>query len=142
MGYLCIIKSVLRNPPTKFIPHRIHHHLQSIMVDVLRYQIFLACLVLFLQLWYTAVANIGHIKSYLHLDVEAVDDTDNNVAVVIIDMIVRYLPLWAIMALGMYALGSVLLRVYTMADRPDAALEMTNEIEVAKDKLRSAGFVF
>jgi len=113
------------------------------MVDVLRYQIFLACLVLFLQLWYTAVANIGHIKSYLHLDdVEAVYDTDNNVAVVIIDTVVRYLPLWAIMALGMYALGSVLLRVYTMADRPDAALEMTNEIEVARDKLRSAGFVF
>jgi hypothetical protein len=46
------------------------------------------------------------------------------------------------MALGMYALGSVLLRVYNMADRPDAALEMTNEIEAAKDKLRSAGFVF
>jgi hypothetical protein len=42
----------------------------------------------------------------------------------------------------MYALGSVLLRVYNMADRPDAALEMTNEIELAKDKLRSAGFVF
>lgn len=111
------------------------------MVDVLRYQIFLACLVLFLQLWYTALANIGHIKSYLHLDVEAVDITDN-VAVVIIDTVVRYLPLWAIMALGMYALGSVLLRVYNMADRPDAALEMTNEIEAAKDKLRSAGFVF
>jgi hypothetical protein len=117
------------------------------MVEILRYQIFLACLVLFLQFWYTALANIDHIKSYLlRLDGESLVDTSNNnrnnVVVISMDIVIRYLPLWAIIALGMYALGSVLLRVYNMADRPDAALEMTTEIEVAKDKLRSAGFVF
>ena len=115
------------------------------MVEILRYQIFLACLFLFLQFWYTALANIDYIKSYF-LDGESLVDTSNNnrnnVVVISMDIVIRYLPLWAIIALGMYALGSVLLRVYNMADRPDAALEMTTEIEVAKDKLRSAGFVF
>jgi hypothetical protein len=96
------------------------------MVEILRYQIFLACLVLFLQFWYIALANIDHIKSYLlRLDGESLVDTSNNnrnnVVVISMDIVIRYLPLWAIIALGMYALGSVLLRVYNMADRPDAA---------------------
>ena len=55
------------HPPTSSI----------IMVEILRYQIFLACLFLFLQFWYTALANIDYIKSYF-LDGESLVDTSNN----------------------------------------------------------------
>lgn len=117
------------------------------MVEILRYQVFVACLLLFLQFWYTALANIDHIKFYFLdggslADNTTIRDNRNNNVVIGIDTVIRYLPLWAIMALGMYALGSVLVRVYNMADRPDAAVEMMNEIDMAKNKLRSAGFVF
>lgn len=113
------------------------------MVEILRYQIFLACLVLFLQFWHTALANIDHIKSYfLQETADSTSSISDNRGGIGIDTAIRYFPLWAIIALGMYALGSVLVRVCNMADRPDAAVEMTNEIEMAKNKLRSAGFVF
>jgi hypothetical protein len=52
------------------------------------------------------------------------------------------MPLWAILCLGVYALSSVLYRVSTLGDRPDAASELTTEISLAKESLRAAGFAF
>jgi hypothetical protein len=38
-------------------------HYHPIMVELLRYQLFLASTVLFLQVWRTSLANIDHLKS-------------------------------------------------------------------------------
>ena len=63
-------------------------------------------------------------------------------AVVVLELLVRYMPLWAILSLGVYALSSVIYRVSTLGDRPDAASELTTEISLAKEKLRAAGFCY
>ena len=63
-------------------------------------------------------------------------------AIVVLELLVRYMQLWAILCLGVYALSSVLYRVSTLGDRPDAASELTTEISLAKERLRAAGFAF
>jgi hypothetical protein len=126
-------------------------HYHPIMVELLRYQLFLASTVLFLQVWRTSLANIDHLKSWAAAIAKSVGGgcrgdggtaPDSASAVVVLELLVRYMPLWAILSLGVYALSSVLYRVSTLGDRPDAASELTTEISLAKEKLRAAGFAF
>ena len=127
-----------------------HYH-PFIMVELLRYQLLLASAVLFLQVWRTSLANIDHIKSWAAAIAKSVGGgcrgdggtaPASASAIVVLELLVRYMPLWAILSLGVYALLSVLYRVSTLVDRPDAASELTTEISLAKEKLRAAGFAF
>ena len=59
-----------------------------------------------------------------------------------IETVVKYMPLWAIVLLGLYELFSVLYRVATFGDCPDAADELGRQIVEAKGKLKAAGFSF
>ena len=52
------------------------------------------------------------------------------------------MPLIAILLLGMYALITVIYKVVTFGDCPEAELELSKEFLVAKEKLKSAGFNF
>jgi hypothetical protein len=110
------------------------------MVELLRYQLFLASAVLFLQVWRTSLANIDHLKSWAAAIAMSIGGGDGGT--VVLELLVRYMPLWAILSLGVYALSSVLYRVSAMGDRPDVALELTTEISLAKERLRVAGFAF
>ena len=121
------------------------HH--PIMVELLRYQLFLASTVLFLQVWRISLANIDHLMSWATAIAKSVDGGcrgDGGTAPVfsVLELLVRYMPLWAILSLGVYALSSVPYRVLTLGDRPDAASELTTEISLAKENLRAAGFAF
>ena len=60
----------------------------------------------------------------------------------VIDIGIRYMPLIAILLLGLYALNTVIYKVATFGDCPEAGLELSKEILVAKEKLKSAGFDF
>ena len=59
-----------------------------------------------------------------------------------VHILVTYLPIWAIIALGLYALSCVLYRVATMGDFPEAAEELSTQILEAKEKLKAAGYKF
>ena len=59
-----------------------------------------------------------------------------------IEILITYLPIWSIIALGLYALSSVLYRVATMGDFPEAADELSTQILEAKEKLKTAGYTF
>jgi len=121
------------------------------MVELLRYQLFLASTVLFLQVWHTSLANIDHLKSWAAAIAKSVGGgcrgdggtvPDSASTVVVLELLVRYMPLWAILSLGVYALSSVRYHISTLGDPPDAASELTIEISLAKEKLRAAGFAF
>jgi len=130
----------------------VEQHYYPIMVELLRYQLFLASTVLFMQVWRTSLANIDHLKSWAAAIAKSVGGgcrgdggtaPDSASTICVLELLVRYMPLvWAILSLGVYALSSVLYRVSTLVDRPDAASELTTEISLAKEKLRAAGFCY
>ncbi|KAL7516197.1 hypothetical protein ACHAWX_001239 [Stephanocyclus meneghinianus] len=100
------------------------------MASVLRYQLFLSLVILFLSLWKSALNNIVSLQRALPFSPSA-----NAV-------IITYLPLWALIMLGIYALTSVLVRVATFEDCSDAGVELGREIEEAKLRLEKRGFEF
>ena len=119
------------------------------MVELLSYQIFVSIGIVFLQIWYTCLVNLEHITSWW---IDGVGHRggggahpgggDGDRSAIILQCIIRYLPLWAILSLGIYALVMVVLRVQTMKDCPEAALSLAREITDAKESLRKRGFVF
>jgi hypothetical protein len=122
------------------------------MVELLRYQLFLLTAALFLQAWRISLANLDNIKSWAVAAttssvffggvVGEPTSTANAILVVVVDVLVKYMPLWTMLFLGIYALTCVLLRVSNMVDRPDAIMELTNEMEVAKGRLMERGYSF
>jgi hypothetical protein len=125
------------------------------MVELLSYQIFVSIGIVFLQIWYTCLVNLEHITSWW---IDGVGHRGGGGAhpragsgssgggggggEIILQCIIRYLPLWAILFLGIYALVMVVLRVKTMKDCPEAALSLAREITDVKESLRRRGFVF
>ena len=102
----------------------------------LLYQLFLASNVLFLSIWRTSLANLNHITSLVAAIATSVSgggrgDGDGGtapdsssavaVAVAVHELLVMYMPLWAILSLGVYTLPSAQYLVPFMSDRPDAA---------------------
>jgi dolichyl-phosphate mannosyltransferase polypeptide 3 len=100
------------------------------MTGLLRYQLFLSAFILFLGLWKASVARLTIIQKTLSIDPD------------ITKIIIIYLPIWAILLLGFYALFSVLYKVATFGDCPEAAIELSRQIEEAKKKLSQKGFKF
>ena len=129
-----------QNPnKTKIINSDVQRH-HPIMVKLLCYQLFLTSTILFLQVWCIFLANIKSVDGGCHGNGgTAPDSTSNDV---ILELLVRYMSLWAILSLGVYTLLSVLCCVLTLGDRPDAASELTTKISLAKENLRAAGFAF
>ena len=100
------------------------------MAGLLRYQLFLSIFILFLSLWKTSLTNASTIQRYSPFPSSTTE------------VIITYLPLWALICLGMYALSCVLYKVVTFEDCAGASLELGREIEIAKEKLKSRGFEF
>ena len=101
---------------------------------MLRYQIFLSIGVVFVSVWKALLSNLSTVKSTAaaNLGLHAAH----------VETLVVYLPIWAIAALGIYALTSVLYRVATFGDCPGAADDLGRRIVAAKEKLKGAGFSF
>ena len=101
---------------------------------LLRYQIFLSAGILFVGLWKASIARLATIQKTLSSTLSIDPNTTK--------IIVIYLPIWAILLLGFYALFSVLYKVATFGDCPEAAVELSGQIEEAKKKLTQQGFNF
>ena len=87
---------------------------------------------MFLSIWRTSLANLDHITSLAAAIATSVSsggrgdggtapDSSVAVAVAVHEVLVRYMPLWAIISLGVYTLSSAQYLVSFMSDRPDAA---------------------
>mmetsp|Transcript_675 Transcript_675/g.1101 ORF Transcript_675/g.1101 Transcript_675/m.1101 type:complete len:113 (-) Transcript_675:2292-2630(-) len=102
------------------------------MTGLLRYQLFLSIGILFIGLWKASITRLATIQKALST---SIDPSTTKILVI-------YLPIWAIILLGIYALSSVLYKVATFGDCPEAAVELSGQIEEAKQKLTKQGFKF
>ncbi|KAK1738305.1 dolichol-phosphate mannosyltransferase subunit 3 [Skeletonema marinoi] len=102
------------------------------MTGLLRYQLFLSIGILFIGLWKASITRLATIQKTLST---SIDPSTTKILVI-------YLPIWAIILLGIYALSSVLYKVATFGDCPEAAVELSGQIEEAKQKLTKQGFKF
>ena len=110
------------------------------MIELLSYQIFLSIGIVFLQVWYTCLTNLDYIQATLIGG--SLRGNGSGSGANVVEITVRYLPLWATLALGIYALSIVTIRVLSLKDCPEAAQELATEILAAKEKLRTKGFAF
>ena len=104
------------------------------MTGLLRYQIFLSAGILFIGLWRGSITRLATIQDTLSTSLSIDPNTTK--------ILIAYLPVWAILLLGIYALSSVLYKVATFGDCPEAAVELSRQIEEAKQKLANKGFKF
>lgn len=104
------------------------------MTGLLRYQLFLSIGILFIGLWRASNTKLAAIQDTLSISLSIDPNTTK--------ILVTYLPFWAILLLGIYALSSVLYKVATFGDCPEAAVELSGQIEEAKQKLAKQGFKF
>jgi len=104
------------------------------MTGLLRYQLFLSIGILFIGLWRASITRLATIQNTLST-LLSIDPSTTKILVI-------YLPIWAIILLGIYALSCVLYKVATFGDCPEAAVELSGQIEEAKQKLAKQGFKF
>ena len=98
---------------------------------MLRYQLFLSIGIVFLSIWKALLVNLDSIKNYSSAPSSTIDIIVNT-----------FLPIAPILLLAFYALFSVLYKVATFEDCPDAADELSRQINGAKSKLKAAGYAF
>lgn len=91
------------------------------MLGLLRYQIFTVYGIVLLAIWYGAL--------------QTQQGKDNP------SIIVVYGPLWGIIALGIYALSSVIYGVVILKDVPDAAAEIDRQITEARAEMKKRGII-
>jgi dolichyl-phosphate mannosyltransferase polypeptide 3 len=84
---------------------------------LLRYQFFLAIGVSFLSVWLALI--------------NGSDSTSNP--------LVLYAPVWLIVLLGLYAIGSVVFGLISFKDTPEAAAEIERQILEAKAEMKTRG---
>ena len=90
------------------------------MAGLLRWQVFASYAVVFLAVWSFAWSSTS--------------ENDPN-------MWIDFAPLWAIVALGVYAVSSVLYGVATFRDCPEAATEIEQQVVEAKKELKRRGII-
>ena len=56
-------------------------------------------------------------------------------------MLIRYLPIWVILLLGLYAASSVIYGVIVFKDTPEAAAELDRQIIEAKQEMTKRGVI-
>lgn len=93
------------------------------MPALLRWQVFAAYGATFLAIWYYA------------LNAKKEWPNEN------LDLLIDFGPVWAILALGIYAASSVVIGVINFRDCPEAAVELNQEIIEAKAELKRRGII-
>mmetsp|Transcript_16690 Transcript_16690/g.33221 ORF Transcript_16690/g.33221 Transcript_16690/m.33221 type:complete len:95 (-) Transcript_16690:444-728(-) len=91
------------------------------MPRLLRYQKAISLVAVFIAVWYYAAADAVYPPT-----------TAAGAAV-------AYAPVWAVLALGVYAAGAVAVGVATFADCPEAAAELEGQIAEARAELTRRG---
>ncbi len=120
----------------------------------LRYHLFLSIGMIFLAVWKASFENLPLITEAVQsmvtatiplsvLEQMSTPSMPPDVAISQgVEEAIRYMPVYAIVTLGVYALSSVLYKVATFGDCKEAAMELNKEIEDAKKKLEKKGFKF
>lgn len=88
-------------------------------MELLRYQIFLGLAVAFLSIWVALIQGA---------------DTNSNPLIV-------YAPVWAIISLGIYAVGSIIVGLVSFKDTPEAAAEIDRQVLEAKAEMKKRGII-
>jgi dolichyl-phosphate mannosyltransferase polypeptide 3 len=91
------------------------------MSGLLRYQVFLGYGFLFLAVWYAALSNQKDLESP--------------------NSLIVYAPVWAIILLAIYGIGSIAYGVAVFEDMPEAAAEMDKQIIEARQEMRKRGVI-
>ena len=86
-------------------------------MGLLRYQIFLGLGIAFFAIWYGALQT----------------GTSNPLYV--------YAPIWAIIMLGIYAVGTITHGVMNCKDFPEAATEIEKQVQEAKIEMKKRGVI-
>ena len=90
-------------------------------MELLRYQVFLGIGLVFLAIWWMLLKQGS----------AAIDTAPNP--------LVLYAPIWAVLALGIYAAGSVVSGVIGFGDAPEAAAEIDRQVLEAKAEMNQRG---
>mmetsp|Transcript_22461 Transcript_22461/g.27080 ORF Transcript_22461/g.27080 Transcript_22461/m.27080 type:complete len:108 (+) Transcript_22461:136-459(+) len=96
---------------------------------LLRYQIFLVYGVVFYAIWHAALSNMESV-------LEASPLSSN-----VTTLLIWYAPVWAILALGFYAVVTIIHSVLTFDDCPQAAAEIDTQVREARAALVKRGIV-
>ena len=88
-------------------------------MGLLRYQVFLVYGVVFLAVWQGVKMN-----------------QDEATASPAAKILVNFAPIWAIVALGIYALSTIIYKVMTFNDCPEAAKEIDEQVKEAKAEMK------
>ena len=115
------------------------------MAGLLRYQIFLSYGILILGLWYTAIQN----KPLLLKNDNDASSSSSSIIVPLFsslpygaqEAIIDFFPLWVLICLGLYAVGSIAHGVANFADCPIAAKEVEKHIAEAKADMKKRGII-
>jgi len=86
-------------------------------MTLLRYQLFLAIAAVLVSLWVAALK--------LHPN----------------SVLVLFAPLWMICALGVYAVGTIAVGVWTFRDTPEASAEIEEQVKEAKREMKKRGII-
>ena len=90
---------------------------RSTMGALLRYQMFLGIGVLFLSIWYAGLQTSPE------------------------NPMVLYAPVWAVLLLGIYAVGSIAIGLANFKDFPEAAAEIDRQVQEAKAEMKKRGII-
>jgi hypothetical protein len=93
-------------------------------MGLLRYQVFIAYGAAFLAVWYQALSFRNEAKADLSKEV---------------DLLIQFAPVWAVLALGIYAVSNLIHGVGNMSDCPDAAKEITQNVKEARKEMKKRG---
>jgi hypothetical protein len=93
-------------------------------MGLLRYQVFITYGAVFLAIWYQALSFRSEAKADLSLKV---------------DLLIKFAPVWAVLALGIYAVCNLVHGVVNMSDCPDAAKEIDQNVKEARKEMKKRG---
>jgi hypothetical protein len=104
-------------------------------MGLLRYQIFLSQGIVFLALWYAGLQQQD-------LILEKQQQLFPSVPLNVVSAGITYTPLFAVLLLGLYAAGSIIIGVANFSDCPEAAAEIDVQVKEAKAALLKKGVKF
>jgi Dolichol-phosphate mannosyltransferase subunit 3 (DPM3) len=100
----------------------------------LRYQVFLSYGVAFLATWLYCLINKDTIIA--SAATATANHTNTPALQQILDIIITFAPIFAIVLLGIYLLSRLILGVLSFEDCPDAAKEIDTQIAEAKTEMK------
>lgn len=85
---------------------------------------FIAYGAVFLAIWYKALSFRNEAKADLSKEV---------------DLLIKFAPVWAVLALGIYAVSNLIHGIVKMSDSPEAAKEIDQNVKEARKEMKKRG---